>query len=109
MSEKEDKENELQLSSDQDALQRSAGNGEIPSAFLPDVLHRLGLSPVGAPLMAPDPIDGVEERGRSEALQDKSSSSSLADVRTALKSEDWSVRAAAVRALGKLEASWERG
>src|SRR6266436_3926527 len=76
----QNKENERHISQDGDSTTGSLGNARVPSTLLPTVLHRLGLLP-------------------EQALPE----TSLDDVIATLKSDDWEVRVAAVRALGKLE------
>src|SRR5947209_15102834 len=81
----EDKDNELHTSQDENnktGSSGSGGNAQVPSSLLPTVLHRLGLPP---------------EQAQSEV--------SLDDLLAKLKSDDWEVRVAAVRTLGKLGAS----
>src|SRR5260370_36994212 len=72
-------ENEWYISKDGDTQRVSSGQAQVPSSLLPTVLHRLGLTP---------------EQNLSEL--------SLDDLAAKLKNDDWEVRVAAVRALGKL-------
>ncbi len=58
----------------------NVGGVEVPASLAPTVLHRLGLTP---------------EQAYSEISVD--------DLMTRLKSEDWTVRIVAVRALGRLD------
>ncbi len=76
----QNKEDERHISQDGDNTAGSLGNARVPSSLLPTVLHRLGLLP-------------------EQALPE----TSLDDVIAPLKSDDWEVRIAAVRALEKLE------
>jgi lambda repressor-like predicted transcriptional regulator len=75
----EDKDNEWHISQNGHNKRGSLGNTQVPSCLLQTVLHRLGLTP---------------EQALSEILVD--------DLIARLKSDDWEVRIAAVRALGKL-------
>src|SRR5712692_6215760 len=74
------KDNEWHISQDGDNTKGSLKNASVPSSLLPTVLYRLGLT---------------SEQALSELSVD--------DLRTKLKSSDWEVRVAAVRALGKLD------
>ena len=76
----EDKQNEWHSSLNSNNTRGSAGNAQVPSSLLSTVLHRLGLPP---------------EQSRSELSFD--------DAKVRLTSDDWEVRVAAVRALGKLD------
>ena len=76
----EDKQNEWHSILSGNNTLGSAGNAQVPSPLLPTILHRLGLPP---------------EQVRPELSFD------VAKVR--LTSDDWQVRIAAVRALGKLD------
>lgn len=73
------KDNKWYISQNGHNKRGSLGNTQVPSSLLPTVLHRLGLTP---------------EQALSEILVD--------DLIARLKSDDWEVRVAAVRALGKL-------
>ena len=73
--------NGWRISHNEDHSRGVSRDTEIPSSLLPDVLHRLGLAP-------------------EQAL----SALSFDDLVARLESDDWNVRAAAVRALGKHEA-----
>ncbi len=74
------KDNEWRSSQDDDNKTGSSGNVQVPPSLVPNVLHRLGLTP---------------EQTASEISVD--------DWIAKLKGGDWEVRAAAVRALGRLE------
>jgi len=74
----ENKVNGWHTSHNDDNLRGSSRDAEVPSSLLPGVLHRLGLTP-GQTLSEP----------------------SFDDLVAKLKSDDWHIRAAAVRALGK--------
>ena len=76
----EDKRNEWHSSLNGNNTRGSSENAQVPSSLLPTVLHRLGLPP---------------EQARSELSFD--------DAKVRLTSDDWEVRVAAVRALGKLD------
>ncbi len=76
----EDKQNEWHSSLNGNNTRGPSGNAQVPSSLLPTVLHRLGLPP---------------EQARSELSFD--------DAKVRLTSDDWEVRVAAVRALGKLD------
>ena len=76
----EDKENERHSSLNDDNTRDSSVNAQVPSSLLPTVLHRLGLRPEQARLKL-----------------------SFDDAKANLSSDDWEVRVAAVRALGKLD------
>jgi hypothetical protein len=73
-------ENEWHISQNGHNTRGSSEHVQVPSSLLPDVLHRLGLSP---------------EQALSEIAVD--------DLVANLKSDDWEVRVAAVRILGKLD------
>jgi hypothetical protein len=73
--------NGWRISHNEDNGRGTLRDAEIPSSLLPNVLHRLGLPP---------------EQALSELSFD--------DLVAKLKSDDWNVRAAAVRALGKRNA-----
>jgi hypothetical protein len=73
--------NRWRISHNEDNSRGTSRDTEIPSSLLPNVLHRLGLVP---------------EQALSELPFD--------DLVAKLKSDNWNVRAAAVRALGKREA-----
>src|SRR5438034_1187565 len=73
--------NGWRISHNEDNGRGTLRDTEIPSSLLPNVLHRLGLPP---------------EQALSELSFD--------DLVAKLKSDDWNVRAAAVRALGKRNA-----
>src|SRR6266705_353863 len=75
----EDKVNGWRISHNGDNSRGSSRDAGVPSSLLPNVLHRLGLTP---------------EQALSELSFD--------DLVAKLKSDDWNVRAAAVRALGKV-------
>src|SRR5947209_20165220 len=75
-------ENEWHISQNGHNQGGSSDHVQIPSSLLPDVLHRLGLSP---------------EQALSEIVVD--------DLVANLKSDDWEVRVAAVRTLRKLDTS----
>src|SRR6266568_3082399 len=77
----EDKVNGWRISHNGDNSRGSSRDAGVPSSLLPNVLHRLGLTP---------------EQALSELSFD--------DLVAKLKSDDWNVRAAAVRALGKRDA-----
>src|SRR6266699_2504690 len=77
----EDKVNGWRISHNGDNSRGSSRDAGGPSSLLPNVLHRLGLTP---------------EQALSELSFD--------DLVAKLKSDDWNVRAAAVRALGKRDA-----
>src|SRR5215472_6306661 len=77
----EDKVNGWRISHNDDNRRGSSRDVEVPSSLLPGVLHRLGLTP---------------EQALSELSFD--------DLVARLKSDDWNVRAGAVRALGKRDA-----
>src|SRR5215469_3754876 len=77
----EDKVNGWRISHNDDNRRGSSRDAEVPSSLLPGVLHRLGLTP---------------EQALSELSFD--------DLAAKLKSDDWNVRAGAVRALGKRDA-----
>src|SRR6266567_3515931 len=76
----EDKVNGWRISHNGDNSRGSSRDAGVPSSLLPNVLHRLGLTP---------------EQALSELSFD--------DLVAKLKSDDWNVREAAVRALGKQE------
>jgi len=76
----EDKTNERYSSLNDNNSRGSSMNAQVPSSLLPTVLHRLGLPP---------------EQTRAEL--------SLDDAKASLNSDDWEVRIAAVRALGKMD------
>jgi len=76
----EDKQNEWHSILNGNNIIGSADNAQVPSSLLPTVLHQLGLSP---------------EQVRPELSFD--------DAKVRLTSDDWQVRAVAVRALGKLD------
>ena len=76
----EDKQNEWHSSLNGNNTRGPSGNAQVPSSLLPTVLHRLGLPP---------------EQARSKLSFD--------DAKVRLTSDDWEVRVAAVRALGKLD------
>jgi len=76
----EDKQNEWHSILNGNNIIGSAGNAQVPSSLLQTVMHRLGLPP---------------EQARSELSFD--------DAKVRLTSDDWEVRVAAVRALGKLD------
>src|SRR5260221_837249 len=78
----EDKVNGWRISHNEDNSRGSSRDAGVPSSLLPNVLHRLGLTP---------------EQALSELSFD--------DLVAKLKSDDWNVRAAAVRALGKRDAA----
>lgn len=73
--------NGWRISHNEDNSRGTSRDTEIPSSLLPNVLHRLGLAP---------------EQTLSELSFD--------NLVVKLKSDDWHVRAAAVRALGKRDA-----
>jgi len=73
--------NGWRISHNEDNSRDSSRDAGVPSSLLPNVLHRLGLTP---------------EQALSEL--------SIDDLVAKLKSDDWNVRAAAVRALGKRDA-----
>ena len=77
----EDKVNGWRISHNDDNRRGSSRDAEVPSSLLPGVLHRLGLT---------------SEQPLSELSFD--------DLVAKLKSDDWNVRATAVRALGKRDA-----
>src|SRR5947207_13449569 len=72
--------NEWHISQNGHNTRGSSEHVQVPPSLLPAVLHRLGLPPDQAP---------------SEIAVD--------DLVANLKSDDWEVRVAAVRALGRLE------
>src|SRR5215467_6894661 len=76
----EDKVNGWRISHNDDNRRGSSRDTEVPSSLLPSVLHRLGLTPEQA-----------------------FSVLSFDDLVAQLKSDNWHMRAAAVRALGKRE------
>jgi len=78
----EDKVNGWRISHNEDNSRGSSRDAGVPSSLLPNVLHRLGLTP---------------EQALAELSFD--------DLVAKLKSDDWNVRAAAVRALGKRDAA----
>src|SRR6266702_6350967 len=77
----ENNSNGWRISHNDDNSRGLSKDAEVPSSLLPNVLQRLGLTP---------------EQALSELSFD--------DLATRLKSDDWKVRAAAVRALGKRDA-----
>jgi hypothetical protein len=76
----EDKINERHSSLNDDNSKGSSLNTQVPPSLLPTVLHRLGLSPEQAQVVL-----------------------SLNDVKASLEGDDWEVRIAAVRTLGRLD------
>ena len=74
----ENNSNGWRISHNEDNSRGLSRDAEVPSSLLPNVLQRLGLTP---------------EQALSELAFD--------DLAAKLKSDDWKVRAAAVRALGK--------
>jgi len=77
----EGKVNGWRISHNDDNIRGSSRDTEVPSSLLPGVLHRLRLTP---------------EQALSELSFD--------DLVAKLKSDDWNMRAGAVRALGKRDA-----
>src|SRR6266852_49609 len=73
--------NGWRISHNEDNSRGSSRDAGVPSSLLPNVLHRLGLTP---------------EQALAELSFD--------DLVAKLKSDDWNVRTAAVRALGKRDA-----
>jgi hypothetical protein len=74
------KDDEWRISQDDDNKTGSSGNVQVPPSLASNVLHRLGLTPE----QTPSAISAEEWIAR-------------------LKGSDWELRAAAVRALGRLE------